>query len=251
MRYVAALSYGKDSLAMLEVISRMRLPLERIITVEEWATDKLRAVLPEIVEFEAIADEKIFRRYGKRVEHIRSPHTFESLFYAQMSCKSKRAGQLRGWPYRRGCWANSFLKIEPFRKAISKDDVQYIGIAADETDRILHHSVRKRVKMPLVQQGWTEADCLQWCKQNGLLSPVYTSFTRSGCWFCCNQPVSYMRWLRREHSELWQLMLKWDKASPVRFKEHYTVQMLEDRFNLEDKGALKDGRFTWRSVYGP
>ena len=67
MQYVAALSYGKDSLAMLEVIHRLGLPLDRIITVEEWATDNLRAVLPEIAEFEKAADGEIFKRYGKRV----------------------------------------------------------------------------------------------------------------------------------------------------------------------------------------
>lgn len=249
VQYVAALSYGKDSLAMLEVIHRLGLPLDRIITVEEWATDNLRAVLPEIVKFEESADAEIFKRYGKRVEHVRSSHTFESLFYASMSGKSKRAGQLRGWPYRRGCWANSFLKIEPFRKAIGKDDVQYIGIAADEPERIAHHRLRARVEMPLAQAGWTEADCREWCKENNLLSPVYTSFARGGCWFCCNQPVEYMRWLRREHTELWKLMLRWDKASPVRFKEHYTIQMLEDRFALEDSGALRGGRFIWNLVY--
>ena len=203
VQYVAALSYGKDSLAMLEVIHRLGLPLDRIITVEEWATDNLRAVLPEIVKFEESANAEIFKRYGKRVEHVRSSHTFESLFYASMSGESKRAGQLRGWPYRRGCWANSFLKIEPFRKAIGKDDVKYIGIAADEPERIAHHRLRARVEMPLVQAGWTEAACREWCKENNLLSPVYTSFARGGCWFCCNQPVEYMRWMRREHPELW------------------------------------------------
>lgn len=44
-------------------------------------------------------------------------------------------------------------------------------------------------------------------------------------------------------------MIKWDKASPVRFKEHYTIQMLEDRFALEDSGALRGRRFMWKSIY--
>ena len=55
--------------------------------------------------------------------------------------------------------------------------------------------------------------------------------------------------MRREHPDLWQLMLRYDKASPVRFKEHYTIQMLEDRFALEDSGALRGGRFKWEFVY--
>ena len=79
--YVAALSYGKDSIAMLEVIHRLGLPLDRVVTVDEWATDTLQALLPEVVEFQHKADVKIYDRYGIAVEHVRSPHTFESLFY--------------------------------------------------------------------------------------------------------------------------------------------------------------------------
>lgn len=251
MAHVAALSYGKDSLAMLEVIHRLGLPLDRIITVEEWATDTLRAVLPEIAAFEQTADAEILRRYGLRVEHVRSEHTFESLFYAPMTGRSRRAGQIRGWPYQRGCWANSFLKIEPFRKAIRRHDVQYLGIAADEPERIAHHSLpsnRRTVALPLVQAGWTEADCRRWCAENRLLSPIYTTFARGGCWFCCNQSIDQMRWMRKAHPDLWRLLLRWDADSPVRFKARYTVRMLEERFRMEECGEKKTGRFLWKCV---
>ena len=250
--HVAALSYGKDSIAMLEVIRRMDLPLDRIITVDEWATDTLRAVMPDVVAFEQHADEVIRDMYGITVEHVRSPYTFESLFYGIMSEHSMRAGDIRGWPFQRGCWANSFLKIEPFRKAIGRNDVQYIGIAANEKGRIAHHvkpSKRRVVIMPLVEAGWTEKQCMEWGKQIGLLSPIYTSFARDGCWFCCNQPVSRLRWLRRQHPELWELMLRWDADSPVQFKAHYSLEMLERRFQAEDAGTVPiDRNFRWSMV---
>lgn len=38
MEYIACISYGKDSLAMLEVIAEHSLPLDRIIHVEIMAT---------------------------------------------------------------------------------------------------------------------------------------------------------------------------------------------------------------------
>lgn len=250
--YVAALSYGKDSIAMLEVIHRLGLPLDRVVTVDEWATDTLQALLPEVVEFQHKADVKIYDRYGIAVEHVRSPHTFESLFYGIMSDRSNRAGEIRGWPFQRGCWANSFLKIEPFRKAIGRCDVQYIGIAANETLRIKHHfnvSKKRTVKMPLVNAGWTEKNCYKWCKENNLLSPVYKEFFRDGCWFCCNNPVERQGWLRKEHPELWELMLKWDKDSPVQFKAHYSVSMLERRFAAEDAGQVPVGNtFRWKML---
>lgn len=237
---------------MLEAIHRLNLPLDRIITVDEWATDKKRALLPEVVEFQHKADLLIYDRYGYTVEHVRSPHTFESLFYGEMTKHSNRAGQIRGWPYQRGCWANSFLKIEPFRKAIGRHDVQYIGIAANERTRIAHHarpSTRRVVAMPLVAAGWTEDDCMDLCRRFGLLSPIYTSHSRDGCWFCCNQPVSRLRWLRREHPELWNMMRRWDADSPVKFKAHYTIQMLEKRFTAEDEGLCMIGKsFRWNQI---
>ena len=252
MAFVASISYGKDSLAMLEVIHRRSLPLDRIITVDEWATDTVRAVLPEVMQFQRRADAEIVKRYGREVEHVRSPHTFESLFYSEMTDHSKRAGQLRGWPFQRGCWANSFLKIEPFRKAVGRHDVQYIGIAANEVARIAHHarpSSRRMKAMPLVDAGWTESDCMAWCRTAGLLSPVYTSFARDGCWFCCNQPVDRLRWLRRKYPELWQMMLRWDSDSPVQFKAHYSVSMLEMRFRAEDVGSVPLGcGFKWDMI---
>lgn len=234
---------------MLECIHRLALPLDRVITVDEWATDTMRAVLPDVVEFQFKADIEIKRRYGYTVEHIRSPHTFENLFYMEMSRYSKRAGQRRGWPFQRGCWVNSFLKVEPFRKAITRQDVQYIGIASNESERIQHHSKqtnRRVVAMPLVQAGWTEQDCMEWCRSIDMLSPIYTTFSRDGCWFCCNQPVERMRWLRKKYPELWQMMLKWDSDSPVRFKSQYTVLMLEKRFTSEDAGQCPIGKsFKW------
>ena len=45
--YIASISYGKDSLAMLEVIKRNGLPLDRIITVDIMATADIPADLPD------------------------------------------------------------------------------------------------------------------------------------------------------------------------------------------------------------
>ena len=37
--YIARISYGKDSLKMLEVIHSRGLPLDRITTTDVWATE--------------------------------------------------------------------------------------------------------------------------------------------------------------------------------------------------------------------
>ena len=68
--YVASLSYGKDSIAMLEAIKLLGWPLDRIIHAEIWATDEISADLPPMVEFKSKADAIIKERYGIEVEHI-------------------------------------------------------------------------------------------------------------------------------------------------------------------------------------
>ena len=84
-------------------------------------------------------------------------------------------------------------------------------------------------------------------KKNGLLSPIYTTSTRGGCWFCHNQSVDQLRLLRKNYPDLWELMLKWDMDSPVTFKaDGHTVHDFERRFQLEDDGIItSDQRFRW------
>lgn len=68
--YVLSLSYGKDSIACLEAIKLLGLPLDRIVHAEVWATDTIPADLPPMVEFKAKADKIILERYGIEVEHL-------------------------------------------------------------------------------------------------------------------------------------------------------------------------------------
>lgn len=124
--------------------------------------------------------------------------------------------------------------------------VQYLGIAADEPNRF--HNLTETKKSPLVEAGWDEAYCRQWCEENDLLSPIYTTATRGGCWFCHNQGVQQLRLLRRNYPEYWALMLKWDKDSPVTFKpDGHTVHDFDKRFQLEDEGFIypDDKLFRW------
>ena len=69
-QYILSLSYGKDSLACLEAIRLLGLPLDRIVHAEIWATDTIPADLPPMVDFKQKADCIIEERYGITVEHI-------------------------------------------------------------------------------------------------------------------------------------------------------------------------------------
>lgn len=127
----------------------------------------------------------------------------------------------------------------------NKGCIVYVGIASDEPSRF--HSLTDTRISPLIEAGWDEVYCKKWCEENDLLSPIYTTATRGGCWFCHNQGVDQLRLLRKNYPELWALMLKWDNDSPVAFHaDGHTVHDFDARFALEDEGLIsKDERWSW------
>lgn len=251
MEHILSLSYGKDSLACLGAIEQLGWPLDRIVHAEVWATDTIPADLPLMVEFKAKADAIIKERWGIHVEHIRSKWTYESCFYSQHVYGNAKVGKpekdgIYGFPVRTGPWCNSRLKVSALPRG-RNGDVVYLGIAVDEPNRFRNLTDTK--KSPLVEAGWDEAYCRQWCEENDLLSPIYTTATRGGCWFCHNQGVDQLRLLRKNYPDLWAIMLKWDADSPVTFHaDGHTVRDFEARFALEDEGVVSP-KDRWRWSY--
>ena len=291
--YVASISYGKDSLAMLEAIKRLGYPLDRIISVQVWATDTIPADLPEMYEWKEYADKIIYERYGIKVERISAKKkrwglTYADLFYHQLQ-KGKYVGAIKGFPQTLGSWckklkyeyiniqrfvlqqtqrvAKSGSKRQPLFKYAEKQPfsalpdcttgniniVQYLGIASDEPERIKKHQNKKNIVLPLVDIGWEEDYCGLWCQYSNLLSPSYTSSARDGCWFCHNQGVEQLRYLRKKYPHLWEILLKWDNDSPVSFKaDGHTVHDYDKRFEMEDKGLINiDEPFFWKYLNNP
>ena len=148
MQYILSLSYGKDSLACLEAIRLLGWPLDRIIHAEVWATDTIPADLPPMVEFKAKADAIIKERYGIEVEHVRAMQnskthglqrlTFETMFYDMPKKRDvSKQGMIKGFPgVVQVRWCRK-LKVNYFQKVSANENtVQYLGIAANEQERI-------------------------------------------------------------------------------------------------------------------
>lgn len=255
MKHIASLSYGKDSLAMLEAIHRLGYPLDEIVHVEIWATDTISANLPPVVEFKKHADRIIKERYGLDVRHVYatnddgSKRTFEQCFYSVSSRRKnkKYEGMIKGFPMIMGRWCVKELKARAMPKG--KDVVYYVGIAADETARI-NNTQNTGKTLPLVDIGWTEADAMAWCMEHDLVSPTYATSHRDGCWFCPCQGVEQLRYLRKHYPDLWGILLKWDSDSPVSFDANWhTVHEYDKRFGLEDIRLLDPGkRFRWKAL---
>ena len=143
--------------------------------------------------------------------------------------------------------SNGAFSQSSLAQGAKKNIVQYLGIAADEPERIARHQ-KPGFKLPLVEVGWDEAFCRQICEENDLLSPIYTTSARGGGWFCHNQGVNQLRLLRKDYPDLWALLLKWDADSPTTFKpDGHTVHDYELRFRMEDERLLfsDDRKFRW------
>ena len=116
--HIARISYGKDSLKMLEVIRSRGLPLDRITTTDVWATDTISANLPPMEQFKARMDQKIWDMYRIEVEHLcaRNPdgtkRTYEQMFYHVPKRKSGgyRQGTILGYPDLWNPWCQAALK---------------------------------------------------------------------------------------------------------------------------------------------
>lgn len=284
--YVLSLSYGKDSLACLEACKRLGIKIDRVVHAEVWATDDIPADLPPMVEFKEKADRIIKDRYGLQVEHVwasrggqrhhiqpssirklRRENILErytdspvllnlgatanlklilsKITYEKMFCRyNKVKQQIYGFPMRKGNYCTG-LKTKAIPN--NKEVISILGIAADESERIERHT-KEDVILPLVEIGWTEADCYKWCEENDLLSPIYKDSMRGGCWFCHNQGVNQLRLLRKNYPEYWALLMKWDLDSPVTFHaDGHTVHDFDKRFQMEDDGLIDPNkRWYWR-----
>ena len=72
---------------MLNVIITRGLPLDRVTTTDVWATDTIRAELPDVLEAKERIEEKLWQMYRLEVDHLcaRNPcgskRTYEQMFY--------------------------------------------------------------------------------------------------------------------------------------------------------------------------
>lgn len=129
IEHVARISEGKDSLKMLDVIITRGLQLDRVTTTDVWATDTVRAELPEVLQAKERIEEKLWQMYRITVDHLcaRNPdgtkRTYEQMFYHIPNRRSQdvqverekerdglRPGSIRGFPDLWNKWCQSDLK---------------------------------------------------------------------------------------------------------------------------------------------
>ncbi len=108
------------------------------------------------------------------------------------------------------------------------DVIEYIGIAADETQRV------RDKYYPLIDWGMTEEDCLRYCYEIGFTwDGLYEVFNRLSCWCCPLQSIDELRKLYTYYPQLWQKLEEWDEHTWRQFRADYSVKELLLRFEFE------------------
>ena len=234
MKHIVCFSGGKDSTAMLLKMLEMNMQVDEIIFVKIKATQEIDAEFPEMHKYIEKVNQYIKKNYDKNITILEQEKSFEDYFY-QVKEKGKNKDKIYGFPYVLGAWCNDRLKLKVFRDYLKKQEENccfYLGIAADEKDRIKRQ--KENIKMPLVDWGMTEKDCLEYLKEKKLENPLYQKFDRLGCWFCVKQSLDSLRIVRKNYPQYWKLLLNWQKDSETSFKINYTVQELEEKFKKEE-----------------
>lgn len=210
--YIASCSFGKDSMATILLAYLHNEPLDRIFSVEVMFDNAngISGEVPEHIQWvHNFAIPYLRVLFGNRVQIdiVKSKTDYVRAFTRKLT-KSKahpeRVGRALGFPMVGMCVINRDCKvatIKEYNKQFNQQLIQYIGIAADESERL------KRLdgdKISLLQKyGYTEKDAWDLCKRFGLLSPIYKISSRGGCWFCPNAKRSEQLYLRKNHPEIW------------------------------------------------
>ena len=220
---------------MLIKIKELGLPLDEVIYVDIRFNDEISGETPEMASFIPKAEKILKEKFDIEVTHLRGV-TFKEQFYT-VKKRGKHIGDNYGFPYTIGAWCNDRLKMQPIKKYMSEqteDIIQYVGIAYDEPERYerLNHDTHIA---PLYDLKITEAEAMEICKKYDLVSPIYETSFRGGCWFCPKQSLGQLRWLYKSHPELWDILKSMEKDSFNSFRPNTTLEKLEERFKNEEK----------------
>lgn len=239
-KYIASISFGKDSLAMLIKIKELNLPLDEVIYCDIRFDDDISGEMPKMAEFIPKAEKILKDKFDITVKHITYKRTFKEQFYT-IKQRGKHIGDNYGFPFVMSAWCNSRLKMEPIRnylKSIDDEVIEYVGIAYDEPKRYerLNHDTHIA---PLYDLKITEKEAIDICKKYDLLSPIYEDSFRGGCWFCPKQRISQLKFLYKNYPDLWATLRDMEKDSHNTFKPYTTLALLEERFKKEGDGSDK------------
>lgn len=246
--YTLSLSGGKDSLALFLKILDEGVRLDEVVTVD--LGDEYQATY-DVLLFVA----SICMKERIKFTVIRIPETEEyqkyktgtgtglSMFEFMAFKHEKQNGEKGyGWCGKQR-WGTAVKRqlINSYYQSLERFVIEYVGIAADEAQRIDIQPHKNYAKSyPLIKWGMTEADCLEYCYGHGVQWSqsgirLYDILDRVSCRHCQQKNLKELRNIRKHLPELWSSFKDWQKKTPFPYKsDGNTIYDLDRRFASED-----------------
>ena len=194
MTYIQLWSGGKDSSCsiVLENVHRDELGIPpSTIVMAEVMFDKRRGIsaeMPDHMEWVHTKAKPLFESWGHKVIIEQSKKDYlDQFFHTIMRSKHpERIGKTQGFPIGGRCNVQRDCKVAVINKIRKQylsgaDTAEFIGIAADETER--HGQLNERKRSLLLEYGVPERDTYEILKPYSLLSPIYSRSARGGAGF--------------------------------------------------------------------
>lgn len=237
MNYVASLSCGKDSLAMVLKLIEEKKPLTHCVMFDTGM--EFNSIYANLKKLKPILEENHIHL------EIISPETH---FLEDMLLRTVNKGKTNehyGYEWCGGiCRWRTSQKVDSINKYLKSlgEYVQYIGIAIDEPERIKNENNKS---YPLVEWNMTEKDCLEYCYSHGFFwdengVELYSVLDRVSCWCCGNKNLKELR-------NMYQFLpIYWEKLKALQSRidrpfrrDGKTIFDLENRFKKELENQTK------------
>lgn len=217
-KHILSFSGGKDSTFLLLELIRRNCPIDEAVFFDTgWEFD----VMYEHIE----KCKRLCEEHGIKFVKLDPPYPFDELFAKYSWC----GGNCR--------WGTTYktMALDKYFKE-NGGAVQYIGIAADETERLEKEQAQSKC-FPLAEWGITEAECLRGCYAAGFTwGGMYIYLDRLSCKFCKNKNLRELRNIRKIYPETWEELKDRQRLTNKPYKgDGKSVFDLERRFALEDE----------------
>jgi len=245
MKYIATISFGKDSTVMCDLLLKNGYPVDEIVF-----TDTMLE-FPMMYQYKEKVIKYFKERYDKEVLVTTPESTFEDWCFGTMDSGDMK-GYTRGIPmvWAEPCYWRRESKVKPLDKLFkNKTITKYIGYTlgedrnVEDTELIKHeYPLRDIFKM-------TERNCQEYLINQEMQNPLYNYFSRTGCSVCPAQSDKAWYQVWKHFPDTWENMreveLKLSKIKKVKnrtwFNEYRSCGDMEKKFIKADKqGSLFD-----------
>ncbi len=246
MKYIATLSFGKDSTVMVDLLLKNNYPVDYIVF-----TDTMLE-FPMMYEYKEKVCKYFKERYNKDVIVTTPDTTFEDWCYGIIKDRTSPYNEhIRGIPmaWVEPCYWRRESKVKPqdnLNKDLGEHKI-YVGFTLDESNRVM---IDDKFLYPLIDDfKMTERNCQEYLINQEMQNPLYNFFTRTGCSICPAQSEKAWFQVWKHFPKTWEYMkdVEYDLSQFEKvknafwFTEYRTCKDMEIKFIKSDtQGSLFD-----------